>query len=275
MIIKLANGSLFNTDLNKVENTVKTGKTGKKLKGVVLYNGPSVLDNAPVVVIATFSTSNEKTGNMIQTWILRADVNPLTASKEFKDVSVCGNCPHRHNLKGACYVTLHQAPLNVFKSFKKGIYPNFEIQKHANLFKDRFIRLGAYGDPAAVPFKIWDDLLKITKGSTGYTHQLKHINFDNRIAEICMISADTETQAAQIQKQGFKSFRVKTENMPLLENEITCLSVQSGISCIDCGLCDGKSVNVVIDVHGQLTKRFVNKFERLKSIDVSTLMPIS
>ena len=92
---------------------------GKKLKlvrkqpnplGFVLFEGPSQLDGLPVVVIATLKTSNVKTGNMVQTWILRQDLNPVEASKIGADASVCGNCVHRHFHDGPCYVNLGQAP---------------------------------------------------------------------------------------------------------------------------------------------------------------------
>jgi hypothetical protein len=38
-----------------------------KLRGVILYDGPSMLDGEPIVVIATLETSNRKTGQMVQT----------------------------------------------------------------------------------------------------------------------------------------------------------------------------------------------------------------
>ena len=50
-----------------------------KFSGVILYQGPSLLDGAPIVVILTFSTDNAKTGDMLQTWILRADMPPTVA----------------------------------------------------------------------------------------------------------------------------------------------------------------------------------------------------
>ena len=33
------------------------------------------------------------------------------------------------------------------------------------------IRLGSYGDPAAVPIEIWDNLCSVAANYTGYTHQ--------------------------------------------------------------------------------------------------------
>ena len=51
-------------------------KSAPKLNGVVLYEGPSVLDGAPIAVIATLKSANVKTGDMIQTWIIRSDMHP-------------------------------------------------------------------------------------------------------------------------------------------------------------------------------------------------------
>ena len=51
----------------------------KLLHAHVLYEGPSLLDGEPIVAILTglrSSSGNRKTGAMLQTWILRADVSP-------------------------------------------------------------------------------------------------------------------------------------------------------------------------------------------------------
>ena len=59
--------------------------------GVVLYEGISSIDQKPIVAIATLKTSNTKTGNLIQTWIMRQDINPMQAIKSNEDYSVCDN----------------------------------------------------------------------------------------------------------------------------------------------------------------------------------------
>ena len=64
-------------------------------KGFILYEGASVLDGQDIVAIVTMNTRNTKTGDMPQVWILVKDVDPLSASKQGLDVSVCGNCPQR------------------------------------------------------------------------------------------------------------------------------------------------------------------------------------
>ena len=97
--------------------------------GVILYEGPSLIDGQPIAVIATGfqrRTANSKTGDMVQTWILRADLNPLQAIHTGQDVSICGDCPLRGmletrqcrtvNRRRACYVAIHQAPLGVYRA---------------------------------------------------------------------------------------------------------------------------------------------------------------
>jgi len=225
-------------------------------KGYILYEGPSALDGAPIVVIATMETSNAKTGDMVQTWILCADTEPHHATKSGKDSSVCGNCPQRHYNGGACYVVTHQAPLQVYRSYKRGLYPTYNASSHADAFKGRALRLGAYGDPAAAPFDIWQPLVELAAKHTGYTHQITHAAFDDRFLSICQVSADTPKQAQRFQALGAKTFRVALPTDHLADNEIECLADSSGISCIDCGLCDGQSKNIAIVVHGQRANNF-------------------
>lgn len=258
--VTLANGAIFDTT---TENTIEKveSKLKKNVKGFVVYDGKSVLNGEPIVAIVTLNTANEKTGNMAQLWILRSDMSPVEAVQQKADDAICGRCPHRHNQGGACYVQPFQAPYAVYKAFKNGVYGAMS-EESKDYFFGRFVRLGAYGDPAAIPANILIDFVKHFKGYTGYTHQARHPNFDNNIATICMISCETEKEAQQQQKQGRKTFRIKTEKMVKMENEITCLSDANGLTCLECGLCNAQSVNVVIDIHGTRKKRF-DKFERI------------
>ena len=203
-------------------------------RGFIMYQGQSMLDGAPIVVIATMSTSNVKTGQMVQTWILRADINPVEASKIGQDSSICGNCVHRHYNKGACYVNIGQAPNSVYKGYQRGIYPVFSVDDHAHYFSHRKIRLGAYGDPAAVPFGVMQSIAALGIGHTGYTHQADHKGFDGRYFELCKVSADTPRQAAKYQKLGAKTFRVALAGDALASGELECLSDSKGLQCIDC-----------------------------------------
>jgi hypothetical protein len=56
----------------------------KTPNGYILYQGPSAIDGKPIVVIATgfaSKSNNGKTGDMIQTWIIRQDIAPHLAVK--------------------------------------------------------------------------------------------------------------------------------------------------------------------------------------------------
>ena len=91
--------------------------------GRVIWEGFSPIDGAPIVLIATGFTeksSNRKTGDEIQTWILRRDVNPVVANNEGLDESICGGCPHRKINNGTCYVNVGQAPNAIWTCYTSG-----------------------------------------------------------------------------------------------------------------------------------------------------------
>lgn len=56
------------------------------MAGFILYEGASLYDGKPIVVIATMETRNAKTGSgMIQTWVMLQNVNPIEASRTGQD----------------------------------------------------------------------------------------------------------------------------------------------------------------------------------------------
>lgn len=57
-----------------------------KPRGFIFYRGFSPVDGAPIVGIAVLKSKNTKTGNMIQTYILRVDVHPIDVSKSVSAV---------------------------------------------------------------------------------------------------------------------------------------------------------------------------------------------
>ena len=232
-----------------------------KPTGYVIYRGPSVLDGAPIVVIATVASENRKTGPMVQTWILRADMAPTVASKAGADESICGQCPQRWHLGGACYVNIGQGPQSVYGAWQRGRYPVADtVIGIARVAMGKRVRLGAYGDPAAVPVGIWNALLSAAAGHTGYTHQWRTAP---ALRDLCMASVDSAAEYADAQIAGWRTFRV-TGTAELLEpSEILCPSEASGRKCAECLACDGANASkgnagasVAITVHGSLASRF-------------------
>ena len=139
-------------------------------KGYVLHEGPSPFDGQPIVSIATLHSSNRKTGDMVQTWILPRDQHPLDAVKTGQDSCICGQCPHRGSgTKRTCYVNVGQAPANIWRTYKAGGYA--PISSYEEAVQGRVVRFGAYGDPAFMPITVVANLLMFAKGHTGYTHQ--------------------------------------------------------------------------------------------------------
>jgi hypothetical protein len=221
-------------------------------KNVILYEGTSNIDGSPIVVIATKNSKNAKTGNMIQTWIIRSDIDPLTAIKTGCDYSICGNCPHRgHNgKKRSCYVQVYQAPLSVYRAYKRGVYKVLSPADYAQYFNGYHLRIGSYGDPAMVPSKLWRTIIQYTAGHTGYTHQWRELDDGKSLKGIVQASCDNLADYIDAKKQGWHTFRVTIDEEKKQDNEIICLNLSNGLTCEKCGRCNGCSRDIVIRVHG-------------------------
>jgi len=228
------------------------------MKSGILYRGPSEIDGLPIVAIATYSNRNTKTGQVVQTYILREDINPLEASKTGQDYSICGDCPMRGKVttdpkrkiakNRKCYVNLGQGVLIVWKAYKRGVYPEASNCR-SELGKDKFVRIGTYGDPAAVPGIVWTQLLEDATTWTAYTHQKPWR------PDIAMQSADTHIEAKNHWSESRRTFRV-IQNVNDLDkkNEILCpASKEAGrrVQCAACKLCKGslKAKSIAIVLH--------------------------
>jgi hypothetical protein len=215
-------------------------------KGII-YNGPSLLDGKPIVVIGTYSKRNTKTGAVLQTYILREDINPLEASKTGEDYSICGPCvmrgtptddPNRKQAKDRdCYVNLGQGVLIVYRAYKNGIYQ--PVPPRILGYK-RFVRVGTYGDPSAAPEAVWEELLSEASDWTAYSHQ------SGWRPDIAMQSVNSHTEAQMHWRQGHRTFRV-IANLGELDTtkEALCpASKEAGrrVQCTSCKLCKGSTL---------------------------------
>ena len=237
--------------------------------GIIVYTGPSQIDGSPIVVILTRKSKNAKTGAMIQSWILRADVDPVAASKSGDDSSICGDCPHRPLLakqtgEPQCYVNLARAPLAIFNAYRRGRYARAQSIEQVRAFiAGGPLRLGAYGDPFAAPAPLWAQLVALASGHTGYSHQWRNPGFNPaQWAPLVMASVDSQRDADIARAMGMRTFRVSigVDHMP---GEISCpASAEAGAKtqCARCQLCGGTSKaakHIVIADHAAGAQRRV------------------
>ena len=226
-----------------------------------MSNGFIFHESEDIVCIATFNSSNRKTGDEIQTWILYKHEAPNIAIDTGKDKAICGDCKHRGivlslddatiyadklstskkkallkriddkkakglnsiNIDRKCYVLVFQAPLNVYKAWKNGNYPTLTPKQAQKRFAYKKVRLGSYGDPIHIPKWKLDIILKFTLGVTGYTHQWKNLKFIE-YKQYLMASVDSLEEMLQANSLGYRTFRVRQKNEKTQSNEVGCLS---------------------------------------------------
>lgn len=237
--------------------------------GIILYEGPSLIDGAPIVVIANriaVDSDNEKTGAMVQTWILRADITPSAALESGADRSICGDCPARPANGNFCYVRVANAPRSVWEAYQRGRYVAATAES-LEWLRGRAIRLGSYGDPLAAPVDVWRNLATYAAKLTGYSHQWRTAPLVAR--NWLMASVDTPDEAKEASARGWRYFRVRTKGESLFTRadaaplEFMCpASKEAGVktNCAACGACGGLSskanANPVIMAHGAKAVRF-------------------
>lgn len=235
-------------------------KLSSLLPSVVVYDGPSALDGERIVAILTGGgqslTRNAKTGALAQLFILRADVAPHVAVRDGRDVSVCGNCPQRPALGGDCYVQVYQGPRSAWQAWADGKVPYLSplaagaaLAISVKVGRIAGIRLGAYGDPAALPLSVAADLTHAVRAvggvTTGYTHQWRDTS--PAWSRYVMASADSAQDQADARAMGYRSFRVVKPDATDVGSVkgVSCpASAESGKSktCATCGLCNGARV---------------------------------
>jgi len=226
-------------------------------KGYILYEGPSRIDGEPIVAIATFGSKNSKTGDMIQTFIIRSDIRPTDAIKSLDDKSICGDCPQRFGLGGGCYVRTFFGPDSIYKAYKAGKYSRVW---NSDVFNGESIRIGSYGDPTAVPVEVWRTVLRNSKKHTGYTHHWDNEN-NQEYRDILMASVETYVGRVRAANKGWRTFRMINDISDLGVGEMLCLNLTHGIKCKKCGMCYGKgqAKDLCIYPHGIVKKRVFSK----------------
>ena len=210
---------------------------------MIIYEGPSQLNGKPIVAILTNINNpsvNTKTGDMAQATIMPKGIKPSDAVKTGEDDAVCGECNRRPSTAKAnglkpCYVN-PRAPNSIHRAYERGSYSTGIPEQ---LRKP--VRLGMWGDPAAMPYEIAKGLADSAPKHTGYTHRWRDFPEFN---SICMASVDTEDERLEANALGFRTYRVRDVGAPLMDGEIDCPESDKArnIQCADCGLCAGMAV---------------------------------
>jgi hypothetical protein len=234
-----------------------------KILGYIAYEGPSAIDGAPIVVIVNkidTDSKNDKTGAIVQSFIIRSHVNPVRALQTGADASVCGQCEHRPKLarksgKPICYVQVGKSVLSVYKAYRRGRYVKADPATIAKALAGKIVRIGTYGDPCAEPATMWAQITRYALGRRGFTHQWDTPGFDvDAWAPLVMASADTIDQAAKANLLGMRVFRVSI-GVDVQAGEAMCpASKEAGqrTTCAKCTLCAGTSIkarDIVIADH--------------------------
>lgn len=216
--------------------------------GFVLWEGPSAIDGTPIGVVVTHVTPrnrplNRKIGNMSQAWILLRDTAPIDAVRNGADAAVCGSCRFRPSAEGGCYVPVAATAQRVWYTWRvRGSYS--AVDRLPADLAEKPCRIGAWGDPAAVPAAAWEDLLQAVPSFTAYTHRWRELSSD--VWGWCMASADSPAEAVDAQRAGWRTFRARLPSSPLLAGERVCPSAAEAQThgkpaavCAVCRLCDG------------------------------------
>lgn len=233
----------------------------KEPNGYVVWEGPSPVTGEPIVCVVTgvdTPTTNRKTGDMLQVYILLRDTPPVQAVKDGADAGICGECPFRAGQ--GCYVNVGQGPRAVWQAYKDGKYPEMRGWEFALLYTPgRKVRLGAYGDPGMLPVWLIADLVSMCDGYTGYTHMWSTL--DHGYAAFLMASTETDATYAWAKSRGWRAFHVVAPGADLPDGKfMECANTRdrNPLECADCLACGGlrefsvssTAPDVWIDAHG-------------------------
>jgi hypothetical protein len=214
-------------------------------------------------------STNIKTDDMIQVYIMCNDEPPTVASESGLESLVCGNCQLRkHNAfdkSRACYVNLGHAPDAVWHSVVDD-----EVED-VPLFLPP-VRMGAHGEPVMIPRDVFMSIVEACgRQLTGYTHQWFSMTHSERTFWQRWLMAsvdhkalrqhshkyvnDVDALAAYAQRRGWRTFSMGGQ-----VNSIMCPNTTHGIKCVDCLLCNGthrgNRVSIHIEPHGNGAYRY-------------------
>lgn len=211
-----------------------------------------------VLLAITDGSANEKTGDVCQIYILNPETSPLDAAKTGADEHVCGHCPQRHFLGGGCYVTLMHGPRAVYSGWLNTGKKLDAAEDVIDMLSRRYVRYGAYGDPAHIPAWFVSEINSVAKGWTAYTHAWRNPAVADIWRGKAMASLDHPSQIKTAEGLGWKWFlAVKDTSEIQVAGAVVCDNEKDDrTQCRDCMRCDGSNESVYLTIHGTRKNKF-------------------
>jgi hypothetical protein len=170
----------------------------------------------------------------------------ITMDSFFKaDQAVCFDCPFSQNrgcytAKANQYAGFLSSLRSIGKASKWDDIPEYSdsiAQRIVSMAKDRYVRLGTYGEPSLIPLPLIAEICGRAKSWTGYTHQYMR---KPEYAPFLMASLHSDRQMTYAEQLGYRAFIASKEKLG--KPFVNCpASKEAGFksTCSACGLCSG------------------------------------
>jgi hypothetical protein len=249
-----------------IDTPAKTGAVTQSSCRVA-YRGPSQIDGTEIraaVYTLHGRSQNRKIGPMAQVLFAPDDVPPHKAALQGTDRAVCGDCVHRPANEGTCYVVLPRYYPEVWKRTSE-LPANLDAACSAIRDSGLPLRIGSWGDPVAVPYEVLAALVGAARGDskkprhTAYSSSWR--SADPRLTQIAMASVISPEDRDEAKRRGYRTFRIRTADMPVLPGEMICPATLEGEkkkTCAECLACSGTDSphkkDIVVVAHGSANK---------------------
>lgn len=233
---------------------------------MLVWQGKSRFDGTTIAAwLQPGGNANRKIGSATaQLWI-----EPIGAAA-FCPESVCGSCPQR---AGGCYVFPPSA-FGVRAAIVRAAGETVPAERWTAAVSGRLLRLGAHGDPAALPAAIVRKLAAASRAVVGYTHAWRRDDVQ-WLRAFAMASTEDLAGTAQAQAMGWRTYRVRPAGTTpadrpdahpavrsVVTREIECPAMSHGRTCDQCRLCFGAhptAPSITIAAHGGAVSRLVTR----------------
>ena len=220
-------------------------------------------EDADVFIVASSKSSNVKTGDMIQIWILDNTRHPVESRRDKHDaLNQCKGCVLASG--NGCYVNANPLSAIYRKHKSDNPYPQLVAGslEFRRFFSGKKVRFGAYGNPSMIPLPLTQSIANLASKWTGYFHDWHMMSPDDaRAYGKYFMASCVSTNYQDAQALGLRTFTTVASVPDDQQTGMECLADSHGMQCAECGLCDGtnrrggKLPNVWIKVHGYQTKK--------------------